>query len=1394
MADELSAILEANRRRREEEQQQAAPADLRTTQQPQAAPVPQDPNAQQDAPEGFLEGAADIGGGIVAGGIRGLAQGLGGLFDFAGDIGAAGGDAATDLIMQNEPLARGIAEGYNNWTNSRLGRAFYQYTPFEADGSTTFARDLTGGGDEGYFASLGNDTANNITSEVVAVATAYGGGARRLAQSGNAAAVRITSALQSRNVFVRIGSQNAAIGVAAGVVLDPEEERLANLVQDFGIENDFIDWLAQDDDDGAIEGRIKNAIEETTVGFIADGVFMSLRAARAAMRGDNAGAEAAEAAARESVDNAAREVIGDVPPVAEPPRVSADGTAEEAAAQRLGDVANRADEILEARASANADSAASPGMRTEQAPSTSTAEGLQEQAERQARTRADGVSPAITTEPSGIAAAANRALEAAGLPGSLSPDSLRLTSTGRVIVPGSVKTALDEAGLGAPFASAAGALREGEVIFKAATPNGARIVGSMGREDLARFAADVKVRQAGPDAADVPASGATGQYRLGQLGSAERVPYILRGIIDQLPEDVRVRRSDADLQTAARAAADEIGEDPTAILEAARIVAGRTGDMDLAVKTLQTVWARAGREVDELLDIDFLSADQETVREALSRVHNLMTVGSYFTQAKSALGRGLRSLRLPDADTYVSRFGLQDQADELRRSGEMRPLPASRQELADWVELWRLTDRDPVSRARFLEGLNTLPGVGKYVRSSMANMFTANVLSGIPSILLNVVGPGLASGIRTIEKVSGGYLRAFLDPTLDASTRRAALASANDAAYAYTRTFGDIAQAFRFGKEAAMRGRPILGGGGSVTDVNQQFGPITRAARDAARRDGQNLSLFGSNTAADTGYALGNLVNAWPSVFARLNNGLDEFAKRLAYNGETRVRLMEDARAAGLQGDDFLDFVREGLERSTDDVGAARDADLLRAAERSTLTGTPGTEGSVVRRLAGTINSMRAEFPETRYVLPIFNVPANALGETLRRVPVVNTLFREAREELLGQRGVVAQNEAYGRMLFGASFLMGGFFMARNGMLTGAGPRDPRDRALWMETHRPYSIRIGDQWIDYSRYDIVGSLLGIPATVFDASVHYRNDKGMQDLVYASISASAEYFRDRAAMQTVSDLFNLGSQFGTGEVTFERLLGGTASRMVVPNFATQLGRNLTDDTVNVRATTWDRFVDTFPGLSLQLDPMRNVLGEPIHRPQDTLLENLVPVTMHPVTEWRDDAILDELTRLYENTGYSAGVRQQHDISGGYFDAREVNVEDGRSLFDHVMARRATTRVDGQTLRQALQELFDSTEYNEGVDAGAQVRNSSTGQTSRGYMVRQVFTSFNQAIERELANESEEAARLFAVVDAKRRDNGVLADYNATELADNPELFAALGIDFDAYVARVKGQDE
>lgn len=934
-------------------------------------------------------------------------------------------------------------------------------------------------------------------------------------------------------------------------------------------------------------------------------------------------------------------------------------------------------------------------------------------------------------------------------------------------------------------------------------PETGKPAGDMDRDMLVNLQArihevrdDVNVN--GPEAANMGPEEPQGQWTMGNLGNGDGdTTGLLRAVADTVPP--KVTKSDAELMTAAHAHAGAMGEDAESILAASKEMAGKLGDADTMMATLRTVWARAAREVSDwgMKGVDWSTATPEAVESAATSIRNMKLLSWHVQQAKVGLGRGLRVSQLPDADTYLQRLLENDpakMAEVVADPGErsLPLLPRSPEEIGDFFNLWHALDGNPKAQADFLSDGLSVPKASKYLRTSIANFFTASILSAPRTIGLNVIGPAFINTLHNIERMSGAYMMA-LNPMADAATRAEALAVAKQTPIAFMQMFGDIKDVFSQAQKSAAINRTLIGGGGQSYDALTSYGPFTPQLLNAANID------------PAWQYSLGNAINWFPRQMARLNNGLDEFSKRLTYQGEVRVRALVDASTQGLDKAGAADLVSSRLRGSYDEAGAATDEALLRTTERTTLTSTPGDPRGWVRRASVGFQALRRDIPEMRFIIPVFNVPANGLGEVMRRLPIaamagskadmatgglLNYLFRETAEDLAGQNGVVAQAEAHGRTLLGAAFLSAGIMMNKAGYLTGAGPQDTQDRRTWLQTHQPYSILIDGNWVRYDKFDLAGGLLSIPGTIADATTYQNPDQHVGDIMMSGVGALSQWFKDRASLRQAITLLNFGNDpTQNAGSTLTQFTGNIAQGFVPAAFQATV-TDVVDPVARMRHDWLDYIKAAVPGLSQQLEPVRNVMGEAMPRAQSSEIEAFLPITMAHATTWKDDPELDELDRLYKATGYGAGADPKS-LGFGYFDPKEVKLEDGRSLFDHAVSARQTVEVGGVPLRQALKDLFASDAYNSAVDsADADHSTTSLGDGNRGYMVKRLFGQYNNAIKATLASTSPIADAYLTAAAAKQRDSAYLEGLTADDLVKDNTLYGARGVNSGLYSDKIK----
>lgn len=125
-----------------------------------------------------------------------------------------------------------------------------------------------------------------------------------------------------------------------------------------------------------------------------------------------------------------------------------------------------------------------------------------------------------------------------------------------------------------------------------------------------------------------------------------------------------------------------------------------------------------------------------------------------------------------------------------------------------------------------------------------------------------------------------------------------------------------------------------------------------------------------------------------------------------------------------------------------------------------------------------------AKHPAMRYLTPFVRTPVNIVNYAFDRFPTA-LFFGKTKEAM--KAGGRARDEALGKVALGSAIMMGVATLSQNGLITGRGPSNPRERSQLMETGwQPYSIKHGDKYLSYNRFEPVGILFGITADLTEA--------------------------------------------------------------------------------------------------------------------------------------------------------------------------------------------------------------------------------------------------------------------------------------------------------------------
>jgi len=409
---------------------------------------------------------------------------------------------------------------------------------------------------------------------------------------------------------------------------------------------------------------------------------------------------------------------------------------------------------------------------------------------------------------------------------------------------------------------------------------------------------------------------------------------------------------------------------------------------------------------------------------------------------------------------------------------------------------------------------------------------------------------------------------------------------------------------------------------------------------------------------------------------------MDEVFKQSSYRG----RIFADASAAaadkGLRDQPRLDFIQQALKDAYSDTGQALDGDALLQARRTTFT-EPLEPG-----VAKMIQDAAIKHPSIRFVVPFVRTPINILSQTYQHFPGLGMTSKRYRADMAA--GGVRAAQARGRQAMGTALVGAAGFMAASGFITGSGPSDPRVRAAWLKNNQPYSFRINredgtTEWISFARLEPLSNVFSIAADSVEIMSDEYNESNKTTAIQALTMAVMENTVNKTFTQGIYDAMSIFvGRPHEREAATRNFVGS-----FVPNILNQTNG---DDTLREARTITDALMAR-TWLYNQVDPKRNVLGEPIVR---TLPKyDPLGITNQDIRE--TDTVLEEVTRVAILNQTVAGNPGRKVPGPSEIDLSTVPYSDTQSLYDRWIEVTGTTEIGGRTLREQLERTMSSRLY-------------------------------------------------------------------------------------------------
>ena len=344
------------------------------------------------------------------------------------------------------------------------------------------------------------------------------------------------------------------------------------------------------------------------------------------------------------------------------------------------------------------------------------------------------------------------------------------------------------------------------------------------------------------------------------------------------------------------------------------------------------------------------------------------------------------------------------------------------------------------------------------------------------------------------------------------------------------------------------------------------------------------------------------------------------------------------------------------------------------------------------------VSNIASSSPLVRLVaLPFVNTPMNLMkmvGQRLfpsitTNIPGIKGFHKQLINDMAsGDPARMASAE--GRIIMGNLLSVGALMTAGSGAITGSGPRDPEELNLLTQTGwQPNSFRIptpnGDTYISYAKLDPFASFLGLTADFVDKmsqlSENHRQD-GLQMFATAVGIAFAKNVTNKTYLASLKQFDEAISQPDRFMEKFVQTKVGA----MVPSAIGGLAPLFNNEELAEVRSIGDAILARIPGANA-VESKRNMLGEKITRNSPSIVDYLVPTA---VSKDKNDPVINELSRLQH------GFRNPSTKLNG-LELLDYSMENGQTAYDRYMELTGQVKLAGKTLRQSLDKLIKSNQY-------------------------------------------------------------------------------------------------
>jgi len=649
---------------------------------------------------------------------------------------------------------------------------------------------------------------------------------------------------------------------------------------------------------------------------------------------------------------------------------------------------------------------------------------------------------------------------------------------------------------------------------------------------------------------------------------------------------------------------------------------------------------------------------------------------------------------------------------------------------------------DDKNLAQFGVFVNSLTGAPPTVLQMVQDVFINSLLSSPRSLTTNFISP-LATGVlRSVQEGVGGALSGQKGAITDAITE-------------ITELVTSLHSFFGSSKEALRTGRSqVMPKSAKFNEFKAQDKPAQRQLERNREIENQRVpTTFAPELHPDSPVWARSIFEFLDSIVSLPTRGIVS-TDELITGSNVRVHLKKslrlELRASGVPDNliekgvaDSIDkfFVDELLlttqvfeKRLLDEVLEKRNAGLLTPQGAKELYLIRLKEASASGRLAmadaaaaradeitfkstlpfGSVGHTSVKVvgahPLLRFVAPFIKTPINILTFAAKEAYSPITFLASIALKDAETPGLVAfrkkylmeyysadpriRNVARGRFAVASSSMIAFGAAAYKGKITGRGPIDPNQRRTLMQAGwRPYSIRMGNAYVSYERMDPLASVMGGVADMVHYGAYADNGEteGLQKAFGGFIVANLNNLTQKSYLTGLRNAF--AALYAPETSGLGLLQDLAASFPPSPQFVSSIADTVDPFSRQARSLL-DKVARRIPGISSNIEPYRNIFGEPIERTKrlgtDTIgsIMNLwMPIA---ISEVSDSIVNKEMANLKH------GFTPPKTLVEGV-DLLAFRTRSSQSAFDRWQELTGSVRISGKTIKDSMRSLIMTPGY-------------------------------------------------------------------------------------------------